>query len=105
MTIFTFDRLRSAVAGHAVAAQIKRRLSIAKGGGSQVGRVGTTNPSTAPAMLPERRGKQERFYPSVTPDDARATYLWGVHPPNLLSEALDRLLGSRWVRQTQRSRG
>lgn len=105
MTILTFDRLRSAVAGQVAAAQIRRRLSIAQGGGVQVGRFDTTNPSAALAMPRERRGKQERFYPSVTPDGARVTYLRGVPPPNLLSEALDRLLGSRCVRRTQRSPG
>ena len=105
MTILTFDRFRSAVAGQVATAQIRRRLSIAHGGGVQVGRCDTTNPSAALPMPRERRGKQERCYPSVTPDDARATYHWGVPPPNLLNEALGRLLGSRCGRQAQRSRG
>ena len=44
-------------------------------------------------MFPEQRVKQERFYPSVTPDDARVTYLWDSHPPDELCGVLDGLLG------------
>ena len=75
------------------AVQIRRRLSRAQEVGAQVDTVGTTNPSTGLAMLPERRGKQERFFPSVTPDDARVTYLWSAGAPDGANEALDRLLG------------
>ena len=58
-----------------------------------VERVGNTNPSSAVRMFPEWRGRQERFYPSVTPVDARVTYLWDSHPPDGLDTILDRLLG------------
>ena len=74
------------------AAQITRRLSKAREVGAQVSRVGTTNPSSALAMLPEQRSKQERFFPSVTPDDARVTYLWQERAPQETGEVLDRLL-------------
>ena len=74
-------------------AQILRRLEKARGVGAQVGRVGNTNPSSALAMMPERRGKQERFFPSVTPDVPRATYLWRDPVPDEFREVLDRLLG------------
>ena len=75
------------------AAQIRRRLSKARAVGPQVSRGGTTNPSSALAMLPEQRSKQERFFPSVTPDDARVAYLWQERAPAEVSEVLDRLLG------------
>ena len=75
------------------AAQITRRLSKAREVGAQVSRVGTTNPSSALAMLPEQRSKQERFFPSVTPDDACVTYLWQERAPAEVNEVLDRLLG------------
>ena len=74
-------------------ARILRRLEKARGVDPQVGRVGNTNPSSAMALLPERRGKQERFFPSVTPDDARVAYLWRDPVPDELRDALDRLLG------------
>ena len=37
-------------------------------------------------------GKQERFFPSVTPDGARVTYLWHGPPPDGVGEVLDQLL-------------
>ncbi len=37
-------------------------------------------------------GKQERFYPSVTPDEARVTYIWERPFPDGVGEVLDRLL-------------
>ena len=43
-------------------------------------------------MLPDERGKQGRFYPSVTPDDPRVSFLWNVPAPDDVAEALDRLL-------------
>ena len=43
-------------------------------------------------MLPDRRGKQGRFYPSVTPDDARVSFVWDVPAPGKVADALDRLL-------------
>ena len=61
------------------ATRIERRLRRARAVDEQVSRAGNTNPSAALAMLPEQRSRQERFFPSVTPDDPRATYLW--HEP------------------------
>ena len=52
----------------------------------------TTSLSSAMEMLPDQRPRQQRFFPSVTPDEARVTYLWEVHPPDELNEALDCLL-------------
>ena len=37
-------------------------------------------------------GKQERFFPSITPDEARVTYLWHGPSPDRVGEVLDQLL-------------
>ena len=74
------------------AAQLERKLTRERDVEAQVGSVGNTNPASAVAMLPEQRGKQGRFYPSVTPDDARVTFIWGAPAPNDMANALDRLL-------------
>ena len=77
------------------ATRIKGKLAKERKVEAQVNRVGTTNPDSAIKMLPERRGKQERFFPSVTLDEARVTYTWEAHslPPDGVYETLDRLLG------------
>ena len=74
------------------AEQIERKLNKARDVGDQVGGAGKTNPASAVAMLPEQRGKQGRFFPSVTPDDPRVRFLWEVPAPDEVAEALDRLL-------------
>ena len=73
-------------------ALIESKLAEARKVDAQVGRAGNTNPSSAVALLPDQRGKQGRFYPSVTPDDARVSFLWEVPAPDSVAEALDRLL-------------
>ena len=73
--------------------QVLQMLSKARSVGAQASHVGRTKPSWANQMFPEQRVKQERFYPSVTPDDARVTYLWDSHPPDELCGVLDGLLG------------
>ena len=73
-------------------AQIERKLTKEREIEAQVGRTGNTNPSSAVAMLPDRRSKQGRFYPSVTPDNARVSFLWDVLAPDGVNEVLDRLL-------------
>ena len=72
--------------------RIERRLARKKEVSAQVARVGNTNPSSAQAMLPEQRRKQARFFPSVTPDDARVSFLWDVPAPDGIADTLDRLL-------------
>ena len=74
------------------AGRIERKLVKAKEVEAQVARTGNTSPSSAVEMLPERRGKQARFYPSVTPDDPRVSFLWDIPAPDGVAEALDRLL-------------
>jgi len=75
------------------AAQIERKLTKARDVEDKVGFAGNTNPASAMAMLPEQRGKQGRFFPSVTPDDPRVRFLWDLPAPDDMAEALDRLLG------------
>ena len=74
------------------AAQVERKLTQARDVEDQVRLAGNTNPASAVAMLPEQRGKQGRFYPSVTPDEPRVSFLWDVQAPDEVAEALDRLL-------------
>lgn len=59
----------------------------------QVGADGNTPESSAEEMLPERRRKQARTFPSVAPDDPRVTYIWKSGAPESVCESLDRLLG------------
>lgn len=70
----------------------ERKLARERNVHVQVSSVGNTNPESALAMLPDRRGRQARFYPSVTPDDARVTFVWDVAPPDKVAHSLDGLL-------------
>ena len=72
--------------------RIEQKLAKEREVASQVSQTGNTNPDSAARMLPERRGKQERFFPSVTPDEARVTYLWDGVPLDGMGQTLDRLL-------------
>ncbi len=75
------------------AERIQKKLDKNRDVGTQVTHTGTTNPTSAVQMFPDRRVKQERFFPSVTPDETRVTYLWDGSPPAGLDEIFDRLLG------------
>lgn len=72
--------------------RIQQKLAKEQAVESQVGHAGNTNPLTAVQMLPDRRNRQERFFPSVTPDEARVTYLWDGIPADRMGEILDHLL-------------
>ena len=72
--------------------RIQDRLAKQRDIEPQVNRVGNTNSSSAVQMLPEQRGKQERFFPSVTPGDARVTYIWEDAAPESVCDTLDGLL-------------
>lgn len=74
-------------------AQIERKLLSAREVDAQVERPGNTNPNAALGMLPESRDKQGRFFPSVTPDDTRVSFLWNATAPHDVARVLDRLLG------------
>lgn len=72
--------------------QIERKLAKARDVDPQVRQPGNTNVSSAVGMLPDQRNKQERFYPSVTPDDARVVYSWRAPPSGNGSKVIDQLL-------------
>lgn len=72
--------------------QIERKLVKERKVEDQLARTGNTNTSSAVVMLPDQRGKQRRFYPSVTPDIAQVSFLWDVSAPKDIAEALDQLL-------------
>ncbi len=72
--------------------QLQQRLARERNVESQVSRSGNTNPSSAVQMLPDQRDKRERFFPSVTPEDARVTFIWEAVVPEGVAEALDQLL-------------
>ena len=73
-------------------ARLRHTLAKEREVETQVSHTGNTSPSSAVQMLPDGRGKQERFFPSVTPDEARVTYLWHSPSPDGVGEALDQLL-------------
>ena len=76
------------------AVRLQRRLAREKDVASQVSNAGTTNPASALQMLPDRPGaRQERCFPSMTPDEPRVTYVWDDSPPPVLRQVLDMLLG------------
>ena len=68
--------------------RLTRELNVSQ----QVNSVGTTNPNSAAQMMPEQRAKQERFFPSVTPDESRVTYIWDRGITEEVAEILDQLL-------------
>ena len=72
--------------------QLETRLAKAREVETQVQHPGNTNVSSAVEMLPDRRSKQERFYPSVTPDEARVVYLWRAPPSKNVRKVIDQLL-------------
>ena len=72
--------------------QLERKLARAREVETQVGHPGNTNASSALEMLPEQRNKQERFYPSVTPDDTRVVFIWRASPPKKMVDIIDLLL-------------
>lgn len=60
---------------------------------NQVAEPGTTSVESALALLPDGRGKQERHFPSVTPQEPRVTLVWPhAEPSDAVRAALDRLL-------------
>ena len=73
-------------------ARIQDKLAKQRDVGPQVNAVGATSIASAVKMLPDQRSRQERFFPSVTPDDTRVTYLWNTATSESVGEVLDRLL-------------
>lgn len=89
------------------AARTQRKITKLRDVENQVLNTGNTNPSSALEMFPEymgvhgwprstdmslQRSKQERFFPSTTPDEPRVTYLWNIKLQDNILKAFDRLL-------------
>ena len=74
------------------AERLQNRLSKALDVDAQVGQAGGKASPSSTLMLPDHRGKQERFFPSVTPNIPSLCYLWDVPPPHNYAETLDLLL-------------
>ena len=74
------------------AERLENKLSKALDVNAQVGQAGGKASSASTLMLPDHRGKQERFFPSVTPNVPSLCYLWDVQPPHDYAEILDLLL-------------
>lgn len=74
------------------AAHLKKRLASSRDISSAVSHAGRTPTASALAMLPEGRGRQERFFPSVSPVTPRVTYIWDSCPGDETERVLDRLL-------------
>ena len=68
--------------------QIRRQLDVS----SLVSKAGSTNPRSAAGLLPDGRGRRERWFPSVTPAVPRVTYIWDADPAPPVDSALDGLL-------------
>lgn len=72
--------------------RLQQRLDTERDVQQQVTDIGNKPPASAEMILPNRRGKQERHFPSVTPNEARVTYLWQEAAPKSIHKALDQLL-------------
>ncbi len=77
--------------------RLKTKLERAREVEPQVTNAGTTNPDTAARLFPEKRGKQGRYFPSVTPEHPQVVFLWESTAPEEMEEMIDQLL-SRVVR-------
>ena len=73
--------------------RLRDKLAARRDLSSTVGQPGRTSPDAASAMFPDRRGKQERRFPSVWPETPRVTYIWESRPDGETRRVLDRLLG------------
>ncbi|WP_420636122.1 type I-G CRISPR-associated protein Csb2 [Candidatus Palauibacter sp.] len=86
------ELVRSAGEVTTKADRMQKKLARKKNLGDTLARVGKTPVKSAEAMLPDGRGKQERAFPSVSPDVPRVTYIWNTCPSDGVKDALDRLL-------------
>ena len=68
--------------------KIREKLDVS----NLVTKTGSTSPESAEELLPDGRGKRERWFPSVTPREPRVTYLWGSDPTPSDESALCGLL-------------
>nr|VTP00246.1 CRISPR-associated protein, family (Cas_GSU0054) [Mycobacterium riyadhense] len=94
----TYDKIANAermiaTAEGAQREKARRSLEKARDVRTKVQHVGSTNPRTGLELLPSRRPRMARHYPSVTPAVPRVQYLWpDSDPSQAIAEALDRIL-------------
>lgn len=74
------------------AKRIETKLTRERDVSKLVDSVGKTSSESAVAMLPDQREKQARFYPSVTPDEARVTFVWDSAVSEEVAATIDKLL-------------
>lgn len=74
------------------AARAQREITELRKVEEYVLKIGNTNQSSALDMFPEHRVRQERFFPSTTPDEPRITYIWDAKPEGDVLQSLDCLL-------------
>lgn len=88
------DRLaeETAASRGGAARDLRRRIARKRDVERQVTEVGNTSAASAERMLPDRRKRQERHFPSFQPVEPRITYLWDGAAPEAIRAALDRLL-------------
>ena len=72
--------------------QLETKLAKAREVETLIRHPRKANVSSAVEILPDRRKKQERFYPSVTLDEARVVYVWRGPPSRNVRKVLDQLL-------------
>ena len=72
--------------------RLRRRIAKEQDVRRQVTEVGETASASAERMLPDRRDKQERYFPSFRPKEPRITFLWDSAAPEEIRTTLDRLL-------------
>ena len=72
--------------------KLQKKLERERDVESQATRVGNTNSEKARKLLPEWRKKQERHFPSVTPESPLITYTWDKQCPKHIADTLDQLL-------------
>ena len=61
--------------------RLRTKLARKRDLGSTVGNVGKTSAHSAIELFPDKRPKQERWFPSVSPLEPRVTYVWNAPPP------------------------
>lgn len=74
------------------AARAQRKITELRNVKNNVLKTGSTNQLSALDMFPEHRGRQERFFPSTTPDEPRITYIWDAKLQGDVLQTLDCLL-------------
>ena len=72
--------------------RMQEKLAGKKDLGDMLAQVGKTPVNSAEALFPDGRGKQERAFPSVSPEVPRVTYIWSACPSDDVEDGLDRLL-------------